>query len=99
LLQISEFKKFIEDMAASSLRCVAFAYRTYEMVDVPSEDRRADWILPEDDLIMLGIVGIKVSCECTFYSAVEVIILVVVPSISPARAVLQFLVYSLHNSD
>ncbi|BAF15709.1 calcium-transporting ATPase 5, plasma membrane-type [Oryza sativa Japonica Group] len=61
--KISEFKKFIEDMAASSLRCVAFAYRTYEMVDVPSEDRRADWILPEDDLIMLGIVGIKDPCR------------------------------------
>ncbi|KAF0894161.1 hypothetical protein E2562_034893 [Oryza meyeriana var. granulata] len=61
--KISEFKKFIEVMAASSLRCVAFAYRTCEMGDVPNEDQRTDWILPEDDLIMLGIVGIKDPCR------------------------------------
>uniref|UniRef100_A0A0D9W937 Calcium-transporting ATPase n=1 Tax=Leersia perrieri TaxID=77586 RepID=A0A0D9W937_9ORYZ len=61
--KMSEFKKFIEDMAALSLRCVAFAYRTYGMDDVPNEDQRADWILPEDDLILLGIVGIKDPCR------------------------------------
>ncbi|KAL5216776.1 hypothetical protein ABZP36_008177 [Zizania latifolia] len=61
--KVGEFKKFIEDMAASSLRCVAFAYRTYDMGDVPNDDQRADWILPEDDLIMLGIVGIKDPCR------------------------------------
>ncbi|KAL5214098.1 hypothetical protein ABZP36_003250 [Zizania latifolia] len=61
--KVGEFKKFIEDMAVSSLRCVAFAYRAYEMGDVPNEDQRADWILPEDDLIMLGIVGIKDPCR------------------------------------
>lgn len=58
--QVAEFKKFIEDMAAASLRCVAFAYRTHRMDDVPDEDQRAEWKLPEDNLIMLGIVGIKV---------------------------------------
>ncbi|AQK45926.1 Calcium-transporting ATPase 9 plasma membrane-type [Zea mays] len=57
--KVAEFKKFIEDMAAASLRCVAFAYRTHEMDDVPDEDRREEWQLPEDNLIMLGIVGIK----------------------------------------
>jgi hypothetical protein len=31
------------------------------MSDVPNEDQRAEWILPEDNLIMLGIVGIKVN--------------------------------------
>lgn len=61
--QVTEFKKFIEDMAAASLRCVAFAYRTYEMGDVPNEDQRAEWKLPEDNLIVLGIVGIKVYNE------------------------------------
>jgi Ca2+-transporting ATPase len=30
------------------------------MDDVPDEDQRAEWKLPEDSLIMLGIVGIKV---------------------------------------
>nr|CAB3485681.1 unnamed protein product [Digitaria exilis] len=60
---VTEFKKFIEDMAAASLRCVAFAYRTYEMGDVPNEDQRAEWKLPEDNLIVLGIVGIKDPCR------------------------------------
>lgn len=63
MLQVGEFKKFIEDMAAASLRCVSFAYRAYEMDDVPNEDQRADWILPEDKLIMLGVVGIKVNSK------------------------------------
>ncbi|CAM0902919.1 unnamed protein product [Alopecurus aequalis] len=58
-----EFKKFIEDMAVASLRCVAFAYRPCEMSDVPNEDQRAEWVLPEDNLIMLGIVGIKDPCR------------------------------------
>ncbi|CAL5025576.1 unnamed protein product [Urochloa decumbens] len=61
--KVAEFKKFIEDMAAASLRCVAFAYRTYEVDDVPNEDQRAEWKLPEDNLIMLGIVGIKDPCR------------------------------------
>ena len=60
IFQVAEFKIFIEDMAAASLRCVAFAYRTHEMDDVPDEDHREEWKLPEDNLIMLGIVGIKV---------------------------------------
>jgi P-type Ca2+ transporter type 2C len=47
-------------MAASSLRCVAFAYRPHDMAEVPNEDQRDDWKLPEDNLIILGIVGIKV---------------------------------------
>ncbi|GJN01830.1 hypothetical protein PR202_ga19131 [Eleusine coracana subsp. coracana] len=59
-LKVAEFKRFIEDMAASSLRCVAFAYRPHDMGEVPNEDQRNDWKLPEDNLIMLGIVGIKV---------------------------------------
>ncbi|VAH51311.1 unnamed protein product [Triticum turgidum subsp. durum] len=53
-VQVGEFKKFIEDMAVASLRCVAFAYRPCEMSDVPKEDQRADWVLPEDNLIMLA---------------------------------------------
>ncbi|KAK3142086.1 hypothetical protein QOZ80_4BG0342040 [Eleusine coracana subsp. coracana] len=50
---VAEFKKLIEDMAAASLRCVAFAYRKYKMEDIPNEDQRADWTLPKDSLIML----------------------------------------------
>ncbi|CAO2201012.1 unnamed protein product [Urochloa humidicola] len=61
--KVAELKKFIEDIAAASLRCVAFAYRTHKMDDVPNEDQRAEWKLPEDNLIMLGIVGMKVHIE------------------------------------
>ena len=63
MFQVAEFKRFIEDMAAASLRCIAFAYRTYEMDGVPNEDQRDEWKLPDDNLIMLGIVGIKVHNE------------------------------------
>ncbi|KAL6841111.1 hypothetical protein ACP4OV_029080 [Aristida adscensionis] len=61
--KIAEFKKFIEDMAAAGLRCLAFAYRTHRMNDAPNEDLRYEWKLPEDNLIMLGIVGIKVDSD------------------------------------
>ncbi|KAM0905603.1 hypothetical protein ACQ4PT_017279 [Festuca glaucescens] len=55
----NEYKKSIEDMAKSSLRCVAFAYCQCEIEMIPKEDI-ADWKLPEEDLTLLGIVGIKV---------------------------------------
>ncbi|XP_020109417.1 calcium-transporting ATPase 8, plasma membrane-type-like isoform X2 [Ananas comosus] len=58
-----EFKKDIEDMAARSLRCVAFAYRPFELENVPSEEQRVNWVLPEDNLILLAIVGIKDPCR------------------------------------
>ncbi|OEL14730.1 Calcium-transporting ATPase 8, plasma membrane-type [Dichanthelium oligosanthes] len=54
-----EYKKSIEDMAANSLRCVAFAYCACDIEMIPKEDI-ANWKLPEDDLTLLGIVGIKV---------------------------------------
>ncbi|KAG1331943.1 Calcium-transporting ATPase 5, plasma membrane-type [Cocos nucifera] len=57
---INEFKKSIEDMAAVSLRCVVLAYRLYDLEKVPNEEQRDTWELPEDELILLGIVGIKV---------------------------------------
>lgn len=48
-------------MAASSFRCVAIAYRSYELDKVPTdEEHLAKWVLPEDGLILLAIVGIKV---------------------------------------
>ncbi|XP_062191047.1 calcium-transporting ATPase 5, plasma membrane-type-like isoform X1 [Phragmites australis] len=57
-----EYKKSIEDMAASSLRCVAFAYCPCEIEMIPMEDI-ANWKLPEDDLTLLGVVGIKDPCR------------------------------------
>ncbi|KAF2306709.1 hypothetical protein GH714_020736 [Hevea brasiliensis] len=61
-LQKSFFKQAIDDMAAGSLRCVAIAYRSYEIEKVPvDEEQLSQWALPEDDLILLAIIGLKVS--------------------------------------
>ena len=56
------FRGAIDDMAAKSLRCVAFAYKPYDRNNVPTtnEEELAQWSLPEDSLILLAIVGIKV---------------------------------------
>ena len=60
-LQERIFKKTIEDMAGGGLRCIAIAYRTYIMENVPSsESELAQWAIPEDDLVLLAIVGIRV---------------------------------------
>ncbi|XP_042490891.1 calcium-transporting ATPase 10, plasma membrane-type-like [Macadamia integrifolia] len=66
------FKKAIEDMAAGSLRCVAIAYRPYEMDKVPKdEEQRTQWNLPEDDLVLLAIIGIKDPCRPGVKDAVQ----------------------------
>ncbi|KAL5220263.1 hypothetical protein ABZP36_024976 [Zizania latifolia] len=65
-----EFRKSIEDMAMSSLRCVAFAYCPCEIETIPKDDI-ADWKLPEDDLTLLGIVGIKDPCRPGVKNAVQ----------------------------
>lgn len=58
------FKKAIEDMASDSLRCVAIAYRPYEKEKVPdNEEQLAHWSLPEEELVLLAIVGIKDPCR------------------------------------
>ncbi|XP_029121603.1 calcium-transporting ATPase 5, plasma membrane-type [Elaeis guineensis] len=61
--KMNEFKKSIKDMAAVSLRCIALAYRLYDLEKVPNEEKRDTWELPEDELILLGIVGIKDPCR------------------------------------
>ncbi|PON71059.1 P-type ATPase [Trema orientale] len=58
------FKEAIDNMAASSLRCVAIAYRSFELDKVPTEEEHlTQWALPEDDLTLLAIVGIKDPCR------------------------------------
>lgn len=47
-------------MAEQSLRCIAFGYRSYDIEIVPDEDQIDQWVLPEDNLVLLGIVGLKV---------------------------------------
>ncbi|KAL6888430.1 hypothetical protein ACP4OV_009456 [Aristida adscensionis] len=67
----NQFKKYIEDMAEQSLRCVAFAYRNLDLKDVPSEDQRVNWQLPDNDLTLIGIVGMKDPCRPGVRDAVE----------------------------
>lgn len=48
-------------MAGRSLRCVAIAYRSSGMENVPTTDEElAHWEIPDDELVLLAIVGLKV---------------------------------------
>ncbi|TKW37713.1 hypothetical protein SEVIR_1G066100v4 [Setaria viridis] len=67
----NQLKKFIEDMAEQSLRCIAFAYRNLDLEDVPSEEQRISWQLPDDDLTLIGIAGMKDPCRPEVREAVE----------------------------
>nr|KYP50409.1 Calcium-transporting ATPase 9, plasma membrane-type [Cajanus cajan] len=67
------FKNAIEDMAAQSLRCVAIAYRSYDLDKIPSNEDELDrWSLPEHELVLLAIVGIKDPCRPGVKGAVRV---------------------------
>ncbi|XP_047249430.1 calcium-transporting ATPase 10, plasma membrane-type isoform X2 [Capsicum annuum] len=61
--KMSNFKEAIGSMAASSLRCVAIAYRPYEVEKVPAEEEIDHWEIPEGDLVLLAVVGIKDPCR------------------------------------
>ncbi|GAV57539.1 E1-E2_ATPase domain-containing protein/Cation_ATPase_C domain-containing protein/Cation_ATPase_N domain-containing protein/Hydrolase domain-containing protein [Cephalotus follicularis] len=58
----NKFNQIIEGMAASSLRCIAFAHK-----QVPEEEKK----LKENSLTLLGIVGIKDPCRPGVKKAVE----------------------------
>ncbi|KAL2535703.1 Calcium-transporting ATPase 12 [Forsythia ovata] len=58
----SQFENIIQGMAASSLRCIAFAYKQIEPEKVQCD---------EDDLTLLGIVGIKDPCRPGAKKAIE----------------------------
>ncbi|XP_058179200.1 calcium-transporting ATPase 9, plasma membrane-type [Rhododendron vialii] len=67
------FKEAIDDMAARSLRCVAIAYRSHQMDKVPTdEEQLSQWNVPDDDLVLLAIVGIKDPCRPGVKDAVRV---------------------------
>ncbi|KAJ6317207.1 hypothetical protein OIU76_012868 [Salix suchowensis] len=71
--EMDYFKVAIDDMAACSLRCVAIAYRPYELDKVPTnEESLGKWVLPEDELVLLAIVGIKDPCRPGVKDAVKV---------------------------
>ncbi|XP_059637474.1 calcium-transporting ATPase 10, plasma membrane-type-like [Cornus florida] len=66
------FKNAIEDMAARSLRCVAIAYRSYDVEKVPTDDEGlTNWKIPDDDLVLLAIVGLKDPCRPGVREAVK----------------------------
>lgn len=60
IFQANQLKKLIEDMAEQSLRCIAFAYRNLDLKDVPSEEQIINWQLPDNELTLIGIIGMKV---------------------------------------
>ncbi|XVF86175.1 hypothetical protein PTKIN_Ptkin18bG0019000 [Pterospermum kingtungense] len=77
LQPISEDKEFfkaaIDEMAANSLRCVALAYRLCEKEKIPTnEESSSGWVLPEDNLVLLAIVGIKDPCREGVKEAVKI---------------------------
>lgn len=68
-------KKEIDDMAANSLRCVAIAYRPYDTDKFPkSEEELSGWVLPDRDLILLAVLGIKDPCRPGVGDAVQLCI-------------------------
>ncbi|KAI3513987.1 hypothetical protein L1887_12285 [Cichorium endivia] len=70
--KVEYFKMAIEVMATRSLRCVAIAYRPCKPETVPTdEDELAQWELPEDDLVLLAIVGLEDPCQPGVRDAVQ----------------------------
>uniref|UniRef100_A0A0D9YN53 Calcium-transporting ATPase n=1 Tax=Oryza glumipatula TaxID=40148 RepID=A0A0D9YN53_9ORYZ len=67
----NQFKKYIEEMAEESLRCVAFAYRNLDLNYVPNEEERINWELPDNELALIGIVGMKDPCRPGVRNAVD----------------------------
>ena len=63
------FEQIIQGMAASSLRCIAFAHK-----QIPKEEheiRETSQKLEEDSLTLIGLVGIKDPCRSGVRKAVE----------------------------
>ncbi|KAF3775952.1 Calcium-transporting ATPase 10 plasma membrane-type [Nymphaea thermarum] len=62
--KMNEFKHVIEKMAGESLRCVAFGFRQCDVKKAPvSMEQRKQWVIPDDGLVLLAIVGIKDPCR------------------------------------
>eukprot|EP00897_Mesotaenium_endlicherianum_P000664 jgi/Mesen1/10599/ME000086S10136 len=65
----AEVTGVINDMAEHSLRCIALGYRPVQALELPKPARPDDetvpeeWKFPEDQLIFLGVLGIKDPCR------------------------------------
>lgn len=69
----SRIEKIIQGMAASSLRCIAFAYAQISEQEMEyNEDGNTHIRLKEDSLTLLGIVGIRDPCRPGVKKAVEI---------------------------
>ncbi|XP_059645260.1 putative calcium-transporting ATPase 13, plasma membrane-type [Cornus florida] len=64
-----KFDQIIQGMAASSLRCIAFAHK--EVPEEEHEDGIAHQMLNENDVTLLGLVGIKDPCRPCVKKAVQ----------------------------
>ncbi|XP_048332903.2 putative calcium-transporting ATPase 13, plasma membrane-type isoform X2 [Ziziphus jujuba] len=67
--QTLEFQQIIQAMAASSLRCIAFAQSRVQAEEV--EDSDGHKTMKEQGLVLLGLVGIKDPCRPGVKKAVE----------------------------
>lgn len=82
------FKQAIDDMAARSLRCVAIACRQLDLDSIPADEESLDkWALPEDDLALVAIVGIKV-CTNSYISTYRDL---------PFRLLSEYMFWSMYN--
>ncbi|GLT99517.1 hypothetical protein SLE2022_169540 [Rubroshorea leprosula] len=64
-----EFKKIVQGMAASSLRCIAFAHK--QVAETEEENVKEKKRLREENLTLLGFVGIKDPCRPGVKKVVE----------------------------
>ncbi|XP_030519911.2 putative calcium-transporting ATPase 13, plasma membrane-type [Rhodamnia argentea] len=65
----TRFEQIIEGMAASSLRCIAFAHK--QVSEESTKEREDGKKIQEDSLTLLGLVGIKDPCRPGVKSAVQ----------------------------
>lgn len=67
------FEQIIQSMAASSLRCIAFAHKkqVLQEVDDNGEEKTQTKLLQDDGLTLLGIAGLKDPCRPGVTKAVQ----------------------------
>ncbi|KAL3724817.1 hypothetical protein ACJRO7_029910 [Eucalyptus globulus] len=65
----NKFEQIIQGMAASSLRCIAFAHK--QVSEEATKEREDGKKIQEDSLTLLGLIGIKDPCRPDVKSAVQ----------------------------
>ncbi|KAJ0251417.1 hypothetical protein HA466_0123780 [Hirschfeldia incana] len=67
--KISHFEKTIDNMCNEGLRCAALAYRAYPEGDINRNEAFTN--IPESNLVLLAIIGIKDSCRPGIGDAIQ----------------------------